>query len=51
MISFTVQKLLSLIKSYLLISVFIFIRRWIQKDTAAIYVKECSAYVFLLRAL
>ena len=38
-------------KSHLLISAFIFIRRWIQKDTTAIYVKECSDYVFLLRAL
>ena len=22
-------------------------RRWVQKDTAMIYVKECSAYIFL----
>jgi len=46
MISFDVQKLLSLIRSYLFIFVFIFIRL-IKKDLAVIYVKECSAYVFL----
>ena len=46
---FAVQKLLSLIRFHLFIFVFIFITfwRWIQKDTTAIYVKECSAYVFL----
>ena len=49
MVSFAVQKLLSLIKSHLFIFVFIFItlRRWIRKDLAVIYVIECSAYVFL----
>ena len=38
-VSFAVQKLLSLIRSHLFIFVFIFI----QKDIAVIYVKECSA--------
>ena len=49
MISFAVQKLLSLIRSHLSIFVFNFyyFRRWIQKYIAAIYVKENSAYIFL----
>ena len=47
MISFAVQKLLSLIKSHLFLFLFHYFRRWIQKNAAAIYVKECSAYVFL----
>ena len=46
-VSFAVQKLLSLIRSHLFIFVFIFIRRWVKKDLAVIYVKECSSYVFL----
>ena len=43
------RKLLSLIRSHLLISIFIFLtpKRWVKKDFAAIYVKECSACVFL----
>ena len=49
MVSFTVQKLLSLIRSHLLIFVFIFITLGggSKKDIAVIYVRECSAYVFL----
>ena len=45
MVSFAVQKLLSLIRSHLFIFVLIFIRRWTPKDFAVIYVKECSASV------
>ena len=43
------QKLLNLIRSYLFVFAFYFFnsRRWIQKDTAEIYVKERSAYVYL----
>ena len=44
MVSFSVQKLLSLIRSHLFTFAFIFFRRWIKKDIAAIYVRECSAY-------
>ena len=48
MVSFAVQKLLSLIGSIcLFLFLFHYSRRWIQKNIAAIYVKECSAYVFL----
>ena len=49
-VSFIVQKLLSLIRSHLFIFVFISItlgRRWVMEDLAVIYVKECSAYDFL----
>ena len=46
MVTFAVEKLLSLIRSHLF-TLIIFIRRWIQKDIAKILVKECSAYVFL----
>ena len=49
LVSFAVQKLLSLIRSHL--STFVFIsnysRRWVIEDLALIYVIECSAYVFL----
>ena len=49
MISFAVQKLLSLIRSHL--STFGFVSFALgdrsKKNIAAIYVKECSAYVFL----
>ena len=38
-VSFAVQKLLSLISSHLFIFAFISFRRWIQKNIAAIYVK------------
>ena len=49
MVSFAVQKLLSFIRSHLFIYVFILITLGggSKKDLAAIYVKECSAYVFL----
>ena len=49
MVSFAVQKLLSLIRSYLFIFVFIFItlEGVYQGDLAVIYVKECFVYVFL----
>ena len=50
MVSFAVQKLLSLIRSYLFIFVFIFItlEGVYQGDLAVIYVKECSAFFFFL---
>ena len=44
---FAVQKFLSLIISHLFIFVYIFFRRQIKKDLAVIYVKKCSACVFL----
>ena len=49
MVSFAVQKLLSLIRSQLFVFVFMFYypRKWIREDLATIYVKECSVYVFL----
>ena len=48
-VSFAVQKLLSLIRSHLFTSVFISIilKRWIQKNTAVIYVEECFTCVLL----
>ena len=46
-ISCTVQKLLRLIISHLLISVFIFIKRWMKKDPAVSYVRVCPAYILL----
>ena len=48
MVSFAVQKLLSLIRFHLLIFALISITLGDKspKNTAAIYVKECSAYVF-----
>ena len=47
--SFAVQMRLSAIRSDLFIFVFIFITQGggSKKDIAAIYVKECSAYIFL----
>ena len=50
MVFFAVQKLLSLIRSYLFIFVFIFItlEGMCQGDLAVIYVKECSAFFFFL---
>ena len=47
-ISFAVQKLLSLISSHLFVFVFISIILGdrSKKDIAEVYVKECSAYVF-----
>ena len=48
-ISFAVQKLLSLIRSHLFTFFFCnpFSRRWVIEDLALIYVIEFSAYVFL----
>ena len=44
---FTVQKLLSLIRSHLFTLVFIYHpRKWAIEDLALIYVIKCSAYVF-----
>jgi len=48
MVSSVVQKLLSLIRSHLFIFFnFHYSGKWAKKDLAVIYVKECSAYVFL----
>ena len=49
MVYFAVQKLLSLIRSYLFTFVFCFhySRKWIIEDLALIYVFGCSAHVFL----
>ena len=49
-VSFAVQKILGLIRSNLFIFVFYFhySRRHIQENITAVYVKRCSAYVFLL---
>ena len=47
-VSFAVQKLLSLIRSHLFtLFLFPYSRRWVIEDLALIYVIECSAYVFL----
>ena len=46
-VSFAVQKLLSLIRSHLFTSYFCYSRRWVIEDLALIYVIKCSAYVFL----
>ena len=48
-VSFAVQKLISLIRSHLFCFCFYFhySRRWVIEDLALIYVIECSAYVFL----
>ena len=47
-VSFAVQKLLSLIRSTcLLLFYFRYSRRWVKEDLVLIYVMECSAYVFL----
>ena len=49
MVSVVVQEILSLIRSHLFISCFISItlRGGVIEHLAVIYVKECSAYVFL----
>ena len=49
MVSFAVQKLLSLIRSHLFVfvSVFITIRSGLKKDIPVIYIREYSAYIFL----
>ena len=48
-VSFAVQKLLSLIRSHLFTFVlnFHYSKRWVIEDLALIYVIECSASVFL----
>ena len=48
-VSFAVQKLLSLISSHLFTFIFIsnYSRRWVVEDLALIYVIKRSAYVFL----
>ena len=47
-VSFAVQKLLSLIRSHLFTSVYFnYSRRWVIEDLALIYVIRCSVYVFL----
>ena len=48
-VSFAVQKILSLIRSYLFSFVLIFhySGRWVIEDLALIYVIDCLAYVFL----
>ena len=46
-VSFAVQKLLSLIRSHLFTFVFYFhSRRWVIEDLALIYIIKCSACVF-----
>ena len=47
MVSFAMQNLLSLGPICLLLFLFFLLKRWIQKDIVAIYVRECSTYVFL----
>jgi len=51
MVSFAVQKLLSFIRSYLFIFVFIFItlEGGSKKNLAVTYIIECCVYDFLLR--
>ena len=45
MVSFTVQKLLSFIRSHLFIFFYFhFSRRWVKKDLAVIYVVKCSMF-------
>ena len=46
-VSFTVQKLLSLVRSHLFCFYFHYSRRWAIEDLALIYVIECFSYVFL----
>ena len=48
-VSFVVQKLLSLIRSHLFIFCFYFqySGMWVIEDPAVIYVRECFAYVIL----
>ena len=50
-VSFPVQKILSLIGSHLFLLLFHFSGRWVIEDLSVIYVKEYSAYVFVLRVL
>ena len=47
-VSFAVQKLLSLIWSHFIFCFYFhYSRRWVTDDLALIYVIECSAYVFV----
>ena len=46
-VSLALQKLLSLSRSHFFTFAFISFKRWIQRNIATIYVKECSAYVFV----
>ena len=46
LVSFAVQKLLSLIRSHFCFY-FHYARRWVIEDLILIYFIECSAYVFL----
>ena len=46
-VSFAVQKFLSLISLVYFCFYFCYSRRWVVEDLALIYVTECSAYVFL----
>ena len=49
MVSFAVQKLLSLIQAPLVYVCFSFhySRRWVQENIAVIHVQECFSFVFL----
>ena len=48
MVSSAVQKLLSLIRSHFFVCFYFhYSRRWVIKDLVVIFVRECSAYVFL----
>ena len=44
LVSFAVQKLLSIIRSSFIYFHFLYPGRWIQKDINVIYVKECSSF-------
>ena len=46
-VSFAVQKLLSLIRPHLFAFVLCYSRRWVIEDLALIYVIKCPTYVFL----
>ena len=47
-VSFALQKLLSVIKSFFIFCFYFhYSRRWVIEDLAVIYVIECSAYVLL----
>ena len=47
MVSFAMQKLLSLIRSHLFRFSFHHSGKWVKKDVTVVYVKECFSYVFL----
>ena len=47
MVSFAVQKLLSLIRSHLFRFYFHHSGKYVKKDLTMVYVKECFSYVFL----